>query len=287
MNTVIREISTTDAGIAGHLAYEAFKSSADAHRFPLDFPSPEAGQEFAGLWINHPSIYGVAAEVAGRFVGSNFLTEQDPIRGVGPITVAPAIQASGIGRKLMEAVIERGKGAPGIRLVQDAFNTISMSLYASLGFEAREPLALMSGRPAGTVPEGITVRRMTDSDLAEAEALCVRVHRFPRTGELKDAVRGLQPFVAIRGGRMVGYASSVPMWQLNHGVAETEGDLCALLTGAGQQLNDPVSFLLPVRQAGLHRWALRSGFRMVKPMTLMTMGEYCEPRGAWFPSVLY
>jgi hypothetical protein len=49
----------------------------------------------------------------------------------------------------------------------------------------------------------------------------------------------------------------------------------------------PVSFLLPVRQAGLFRWCLGAGLRAVKPMTLMAMGCYREPRGVWFPSVLY
>ena len=35
----------------------------------------------------------------------------------------------------MRAVIEAGKAAPSIRLVQDAFNTVSMPLYADLGFD--------------------------------------------------------------------------------------------------------------------------------------------------------
>jgi hypothetical protein len=33
----------------------------------------------------------------------------------------------------MQAVLDRGAGALGIRLLQDAFNTGSLSLYASLG----------------------------------------------------------------------------------------------------------------------------------------------------------
>ena len=39
----------------------------------------------------------------------------------------------------MEAVIERGEGAPGIRLLQDAFHMRSLSLYTSLGFDVKEP----------------------------------------------------------------------------------------------------------------------------------------------------
>jgi hypothetical protein len=42
----------------------------------------------------------------------------------------------------MEAVIERGKGTPGTRLLQDSFNMLSLSLYASLGFEEREPVVV-------------------------------------------------------------------------------------------------------------------------------------------------
>ena len=49
----------------------------------------------------------------------------------------------------------------------------------------------------------------------------------------------------------------------------------------------PVSFLMPPRDAALFRWCLAAGLRAVKPMTLMTIGEYQQPRGSYFPSVLY
>jgi GNAT superfamily N-acetyltransferase len=107
---------------------------------PPDFPSLEAATELATSFIAHPAIYGVAAEDEGKLVASNFLTEGDPIRAVGPITIDPAAQGRGIGRQLMRAVIDRGQEAIGIRLVQDAFNTRSLSLYAALGFEVKEPL---------------------------------------------------------------------------------------------------------------------------------------------------
>jgi hypothetical protein len=72
----------------------------------------------------------------------------------------------------------------------------------------------------------------------------------------------------------------------NHGVAETEADMRALIAGAAASAG-PVSLLLPVRQASLSRWCLGEGMRVVKPMTLMAMGAYQEPRGCWFPSVFY
>jgi len=287
MSITIRPITNDDKEICGRIVYEAFKGIAEQHNFPLDFPVAEAGQHFAEMWINHPSIYGVVAEEDGQFIGSNFLTERNPIRGVGPITVSPQVQSRGAGRKLMEAVIERGKDALGIRLVQDAFNTKSMSLYASLGFDVVEPLALMAGKPTGEIPKYVEVRPMQNEDLSQCEELCKKAHGFERTNELRDAIAAFKPFVAIRDGRITAYSSTVSFWPLNHGVAETEGDMHALLLGASAQIEEPLAFLLPTRQASFHRWSLKSGLRMVKPMTLMAMGKYQEPNGCWFASVEY
>jgi GNAT superfamily N-acetyltransferase len=102
---------------------------------------------------------------AARIVGSNFIDERVPVRGVGPITVDPAVQGRVVGRALMQAVLDRGAGALGTRLLQDAFNAGSLSLYASLGFDVAEPVALMSGRPRGDGSDGTEVRPLEPSDL--------------------------------------------------------------------------------------------------------------------------
>jgi hypothetical protein len=79
---------------------------------------------------------------------------------------------------------------------------------------------------------------------------------------------------ARREGRITAYASAPFYWKLNHGVAETEEDMRALVMGAGTVLTEPLAMLLPVRQASFFRWCLRETFRVLKPMTLMTMGMY-------------
>jgi hypothetical protein len=164
-----------------------------------------------------------------------------------------------------------------------------MSLYASLGFVAREPVVRIGGRPAGAPSERHEVRTMEEGDLEACERLCAEVHGFPRTGELSDAIVGqmLTPLVAIRDGRVRAYASSLAVWQLAHGVAETGEDLTALVLGAGAVSPEPIDVLLPIRVSSLFRWCLAQGLRVVKPMTLMTIGEYHDPRGSWFPSVAY
>ena len=287
MTIHIRTATPSDTEACGRIIYEAFQGIAGRHGFSPDFPAVEAGTRLAQSFIAHPKIFGVVAEQDGRVVGSNFLSEGDDIRGVGPITVDPRAQGGGIGRRLMEAVLERGSGAAGIRLLQDAFNMGSLALYASLGFEVRAPVLVMSGRPASKPPEGTTVRSMTEHDLDASNALCTRIHGFSRSSELADAVQVLAPVVVERDGRVTGYLTAPTFWIANHGVAETEDDMRALILGAGAANTEPLSFLLPIRQASLFRWCLGEGLKAAKPMTLMAIGEYRTPEGSYIPSVFY
>jgi len=119
MTVAIRPIAAEDAEACGTVCYEAFAAIAKAHNFPPDFPSPDVAVGLMQMMIGHPEVFGVAAEVDGRLVGSNFLWEQSSIAGVGPITIDPKAQNAGVGRRLMQAVIDRAdaNGRAGVRLV--------------------------------------------------------------------------------------------------------------------------------------------------------------------------
>ena len=283
----LREVEPRDIQDCARICFEAFGTFHDHHRFERDFPTLEAAIALMEGWVPHPSVWGVVAEIDGRVVGSNFLDERDPIRGVGPITVDPEGQNSGVGRRLMEAVIERGEAAPGIRLLQDGFHMRSLSLYTSLGFDVKDPAVVMTGKPRSGPVAGVEVRPLEEGDLDECEALCIRVHGFARTGALRDALASpFTPFVALRDGSVVAYASIVNFWPMAHGVAAGDADLQALMLGAAAQVEEPLAFLAPIRWE-LFRWARAEGLRLVKPMNLMARGTYQEPEGAWFPSVIY
>jgi len=285
----LRAIEPADAPECARIVYEAFGGIHDHHRFERDFPTLEAAEQLTGAFIAHPSIWGVVAESDGRVVGSNFIDLRGAIRGLGPITVDRRAQGRGVGRRLMQAALERSRGAAGIRLFQDSFNVGSLSLYASLGFEVKEPAVVISGRPSSGPAAGIEVRPLEEADLQGCEELCLRVHGFERTSELRDAIQvpALSPFGAVRDGRITAYATTLTFFPAAHAVAETEDDMRALILGAVAAGEQPASFLLPTRQAGLFRWCLDAGLRVVKPMTYMAVGEYREPRGYWIPSVLY
>ncbi len=285
----LRPIERYDDEAVARILYGAFAGIHDRHGFPRDFPTLESAVQLTRDFIRHPSIWGVVATSDGRVVGSNFLDERGPVRGVGPITVHPDAQGRGVGRRLMEAVLEQGAGSTGIRLLQDSFNTQSLALYASLGFEVREPVVVMAGRPRSAPFAGVEVRPLRQEDLAACGDLHRRVHGFERANELRDALEAsaLDPFVALRHARVVAYATTLTFFPAAHGVAETEQDMCALIAGALAAGEAPASFLRPTRQAELFRWLLGEGLRVVKPMTYMTVGRYEAPAGGWIPSVLY
>lgn len=146
---------------------------------------------------------------------------------------------------------------------------------------------VIRGRITGGTPSDVEVRPMRYQDLDVCGALCEYIHGFERINELRDCLQGFAPYVVLRAGRIVGYTSSATEWSANHGVAETEDDMKALLLGIGASMTGPLSFLLPVRQTRFFRWCLDHGLRTVKPMTLMTMGEYQDPIGCYFPSIAF
>ena len=287
MDIAIRPATDQDANACGRICYEGFRAVNERYGFPLTFPSVDVATQRVGSFIRHPSVFGVVAEAHGRIVGFNFLSERDPIRAIGPIVVDPAAQGHGAGRQLMEAVLERSRGVRGGRLLQDTFNVQSLSLYAALGFDAQEILVVLSGAPQISPASDWEIRRLTASDIEDCERLHESVHGYTRTNELRDTLATAAPIVALRDGRVRAYMAVPTIWLANHGVAETEEDMQALLLGAPQVMKQPISFLMPARRAALFRWCLTQGYRAIRPMTLMTMGEYREPQGGYFPSVLY
>ena len=282
---IIRPATPDDASACGQICYAAFSKISAAHGFPCDFPGPEATTGLLSTLFSAPGLYCVVAESAGRIVGSNCLFESSIIAGVGPITVDPNTQNFGVGRKLMQAAIDRAnqRGAAGIRLVQSAFHNRSLSLYASLGFDVREPLSCIQGRPTEHNLPGCQTRPAQLSDLEVCNNLSRSIHGFDRSAELAHAIEHTTALVVERHGRVTGYTSNLAFF--GHSTAESNLDLQSLIASA-QSFGGP-GILVPSRNTALLRWCLANGLRVVQPMTLMTMGLYNEPAGAWLPSIFY
>lgn len=285
MATTIRDAVASDAADCGRVLYDAFAALADHHRFPRDFPSTEVATGVAGMLLSHPAFAGVVAEADGQFLGCNFIGLRPPVAGIGPIAVDPLTQNKGVGRLLMQAVIDRAQAqnVAGIRLVQAAYHNRSLCLYTRLGFRTRAPLSVLAGPVLGIRLQGYDVRPATAADIAACNALCRDVHGFERGSELADAVGVGDAMVVEHLGRIAGYATAIGFFA--HAVAESNDALKALI-GAAPAFTGP-GFLLPTENFAVFRWCLDNGLRLVMQMTLMSSGLYQEPRGAWLPSILY
>jgi predicted N-acetyltransferase YhbS len=281
----IRSSMPADGPACGQICYDAFATISAAHGFPCDLPSPEAAIGFLSMMFSAPDVYSVVAELDGRIVGSNVLIEQAIIQGVGPLTIDPTLQNAGVGRKLMQAVMDRAQRsrAAGVRLVQAAYHNRSLSLYTSLGFDMREPLSCIQGRTRERSIPGCVVRTAQPGDADVCNSLSRRVHGFERTAELAQAIRQGTACVVERGGQVTGYSTNLGFF--GHSTAETNIDLQALIVSV-ESFAGP-GILVPSRNSALLRWCLANGLRVIQPMTLMSTGLYNEPAGAWLPSVVF
>ncbi|MFF8289951.1 GNAT family N-acetyltransferase [Streptomyces sp. NPDC016309] len=285
MDVVLRPGRPGDAEECGRICFEAFDGIARAHGFASDMPGARPATDMFRTVLGHPGFYTVVAESGGRIVGSNCLDERSPVAGVGPITVDPVVQDGGIGRRLMLDVLRRAteRRAPGIRLLQSGYHCRSFALYAGLGFVFRETVACLQGPPIGGVVPGYEVRAATEADLAACDDLCRRVHGVDRGGELADAVTAGTARVTEHGGRITGYATDLSFFA--HAVGETTEDVRALIAAA-PSFGGP-GILVPARDSALLQWCLGKGLKVQQLMSLMTVGLYNEPAGAYLPSILY
>ena len=281
-----------DTDTVGKIIFEAFSAIADKHGFQREFPTVDTGRGLASSFLSNPRFYSVVAEGTGgedkdRVVGSNFLDERSNIVvGVGPITVDPKYQNKGIGRQLMTDVLERAKikNYPAVRLLQASYHNRSLALYASLGFEVREPISTLQGKPIRAVFPGRSVRPATESDVESCNAICKAVHGHDRNGELRDSIKQGSAEVVLQGDKITGYTCGLTYF--NHSVGLANDDLKALISSAIDYYGGP-GILIPTRNTQLFRWCLNNGLRLVQQLTLMTTGLYNEPAGFYMPSILF
>jgi hypothetical protein len=185
----------------------------------------------------------------------------------------------------MDAVLDRAAAqkAVGIRLVQAGYHNRSLCLYTKLGFVTREPLSLLQGSKLNAKFAGYDVRPAEERDVEACNKLCREVHGFDRDRELRDAISAHSASVVEHSAEITGYATAIGFFA--HAVARTNQDLKALIAAAAE-FPGP-GFLLPTRNHEVFGWCLNCGLKLVFQMTLMSIGLYNEPAGAYLPSILY
>lgn len=272
-----------------HLAricHLAFNTLHERHRVPPDVPTEEVGQLIISGVLLRPDYVGAVAVESGRILGSNFLLLADEVCGVGPITVDPEVQSRGVGRLLMQWVIDEAKRRRGsdasVRLFQEAVNTASLSLYARLGFHWRDAAALMQPKPADA--DDTSIRPMTPDDLPDVERLSMEHYGSSRARDAAQLLKlGLPAIIRRRGERTVAYHIAS---LFGHGSGETDEDLLALAAQAARQVPPPMAVVIvPMSQPSLFHAALAAGFRVAKVLNYMSLEAFRPMPGPSMPSI--
>jgi hypothetical protein len=87
MKVEIRRATHRDIDACARINYEAFKGISDRHQFPTDYPTLDFCTEITDVLINNPWCFDIVAESEGAVVACGFMDEQNPIRGIGPVSV--------------------------------------------------------------------------------------------------------------------------------------------------------------------------------------------------------
>ena len=150
---------------------------------------------------------GFVAEEDGALIGTGLCWKQGGQHGsLGMIIVSQEHQGKGIGRKLMNLVLEE----LGERCVLLNATAAGQPLYESLGFEVTGALYQHQGTLAALAPiplvRGETIRPAEPGDLAQMIALANRASGMARGEVLKQLVAVAEGAVLERDGEVAGFS---------------------------------------------------------------------------------
>ena len=269
----------------GRILFEAFKELAHRHNFSLVYSDLASAQSLVDSTVDLDFAYPIAAFHDGAPVGYSCMWLGSEVSGIGPVGVDPLAQGQGAAKAMISHFIDycEQQGIEMIRLTQHAYNPVSLSLYASLGFDVRESFMELTALPSED-PEG-AVREFKESDYPAIKELSTRLYKVDRSAELSELFDlGCKAIVRDRSGSITGYIVS---GMGGHGMAETDDDALALMGESVLRFPENNEFNCPLSLGDFYRKALKVGCRAVEVHTLMTYGRYERPDGIWMPSSNY
>ena len=282
----IRPMTEADVPAVGEIIAVAFNDVFQRHGFPAPWPEPQAAVIMPSLYLNYPGARGFVAQRDGRVVGSGFALIRGDKAGIGPVSVAPEAQGSGAGRAIMERLLEEVRDCSSVRLIQEAFNTASFSLYTKLGFVVRDVAPLLVAEDPQPEPPANppAVRPMTPADLESVAALDERLTGMRRRVDFAHLLSLASQLVSERDGRLTGFLCRALLGDstlLAPAAAEEPDDLKALLCRAVELPGPRLTHIRPTAsQPEVLRYVFDSGFVISNIGTYMVRGEWQPPRGA-------
>jgi GNAT superfamily N-acetyltransferase len=211
----IRPLQENDLAAADHVMRLAFGTF-------IGLPDPLAFMGDADYvrtrWRANPSA-AFGAEVGSEIVGSNFASNWGSVGFFGPLTIRPDLWDRGVGKRLMEPIMECFDkwGTRHAGLFTFPHSQKHVGLYQKFGFWPRFLTAIMS-KPVGAL--GPTARELRWTSFSEApEGEWEEILRACR--QLTDAIyEGLDVEAEIRAVAQQGLGETVLLWD--------EGELAGL-----------------------------------------------------------
>ncbi len=278
----LRPIEEPDVERAGDVNFVAFYQAALAHGQRPNVGTPSESRRYIRHLHGFDPLGGVLAEENGEIVGIGWLHPRGPVATIGPLAVAPRVQGRGIGRLLLERLIEvAGRGVPQIRLVQESHN----ALYLRTGFRVVAPLLdleLPAGLPLAppALPRGIAVRPAGGSDdRARIVQRDGRAFGAQRPQSIDLYLQSGRLLVAMRADALVGYALGIGFHGTAHlgsASAEDADVLLGLLATLGGELaaeGHSVRILIPAGDRRLVDGLLGFGFTSPAPNYVLMNGD--------------
>ena len=203
---------------------------------------------------------------------------------VGLIVVDPAHQGQGIGRQLLEAVMNDA----GPRVLQLVATQAGLNLYRRCGFRDRGGIDQRQGTPATIAavpaPAGTVLRAVVRDDLAALGDLDAAAFGANRRAVIDAALSAGEGVLAERGGQPAGFAllrRSGRGALIGPVIAPDEGLAIALVSHLLSRTRGFVRIDVPAGAEQLGKWLDAVGLPSIDRVTTMIRGTPAEtPSGA-------
>lgn len=168
LDITVRPLREDDLATADHIMRLAFGTF-------LGLPEPASFMGDAGYvrsrWRADPEA-AFGAEVGSELVGSNFATNWGSVGFFGPLTIRPDLWDRGVGKRLMDPVMEcfAKWGTVHTGLFTFAHSQKHVGLYQRFGFWPRFLTAIMS-KPVEPTVQSSRWRRFSEGKEGEREAI--------------------------------------------------------------------------------------------------------------------
>ncbi len=278
----VRPMTRQDLARVGEILFDAFTAGAARHGYEPSIRSREQGISWAWAILRHGPKVLLIAEKDDHAVGITCLNPRGKHAGVGPVAVDPVYQGRGVGRQLMNALLERAAGLESVRLFQESFNPASRALYDSFGFvPVAELLDLYRAPGAQTKAEpDDAISKISRKDLQELHAYDIEASRLDRRTDLMYYATWGELFVMRRKSLIRGFLACLPgsgSVQLGPLLAESEEDALRLFRHASSAFcGKPCHTRIMAKDSVFAKGLADLGFQLYSGNMLMV-------RGSWRP----